>query len=441
VEAARCAADSGDLEGAIKRAQSSLDAAVSAGLTGWAADNAVEALQVIGRQERVRDISAARSAFERAYQIATDAGSVTQRVRALVELGTIEMLDQGSGRQLAAAGELAHASGSMSAAAAIDLKLGMLWTLGTDLERARPLISRCEQNARRIGAGRVEALAIAALALASAIDGDPAGAETLARRAENVMPGNPEILFTTHGLVRVAASLSRDDVAGALSESDVAMAYADGVPEKAPRLAWALRPLLHAVARADGPAALDRARAESLAVKWNRGFFAYAEAVIAGRNGDARQATALAARAEEMLTPFAPRWNHLAHWLIAPSAFGNSWGEPVRWLREASVSFTDSAQHRLAASCQAKLRRAGQPVAPVNGSHASVPEPLRSKGITAREMDILRLVADGLSNSQIAQRLSLSRKTVESHVASLIAKTDRTGRCELVAHAARTFAT
>ena len=440
-EAARCAADSGDLDGAIKRAQSSLDAAVSAGLTGWAADTAVEALQVIGRQERVRDIAAARSAFERAYQIATDAGSAMQRVRALVELGTIEMFDEGSGRQLAAAGELAHASGAMSAAAVIDLKLGLLRTLSTDLDQARTLTVRCEQNARRLGTVRVEALAITAQAFASAIDGDPEEAETLARRAESVMPGNAEILFTIHGLVRVAASLSRDDVAGALRESDIAMAYADDVPENAPRLAWALRPLLHAVTGPDGPAALDRARAESLAVKWNRGFFAYADGVIAGRDGDARQATELAARAQEMLAPFAPRWNHLAHWLIAPSAFADGWGDPVRWLRDASVGFSESSQHRLAASCQATLRRAGQPVAPVNGSQASVPEPLRSKGITAREMDILRLVADGLSNSQIAQRLSLSCKTVESHVASLIAKTDRTGRCELVAHAARTFAT
>ncbi len=440
-EAARCAADSGDLEGAIKRAQSSLDAAVSAGLTGWAADNAVEALQVIGRQERVRDIAAARSAFERAYQIATDAGSVTQRVGALIELGTIEMLDEGSGRQLAAAGELAHASGALSAAAVIDLKLGLLQTLGTDLDQARKLTSRCEQKARRIGAARVEALAITAQALASAIDGDPEAAETLARRAESVMPGNAEILFTTHGLVRVAASLSRDDVASALSESDIAMAYADDVPENAPRLAWALWPLLHAITGPDGPAALDRARAESLAMKWNRGFFAYADAVIAGRNGDLRQATALASRAEEMLTPFAPRWNHLARWLVAPSAFEHSWGEPVRWLHDASASFTESAQHQLAASCQATLRRAGHAAAPVNGRRASVPEPLRSKGITAREMDILRLVADGLSNSQIAQRLCLSRKTVESHVASLIAKTDRSGRCQLVADAARTFAT
>ncbi len=36
-------------------------------------------------------------------------------------------------------------------------------------------------------------------------------------------------------------------------------------------------------------------------------------------------------------------------------------------------------------------------------------------GLTAREAEVLRLVAQGLSNLDIADRLSLSRRTIEQH--------------------------
>ena len=63
---------------------------------------------------------------------------------------------------------------------------------------------------------------------------------------------------------------------------------------------------------------------------------------------------------------------------------------------------------------------------------------MRRIGVTSREMDVYLLVAQGFSNSEIAERLFISPKTVETHVASLISKTGKGGRRELVAHAART---
>jgi DNA-binding CsgD family transcriptional regulator len=62
---------------------------------------------------------------------------------------------------------------------------------------------------------------------------------------------------------------------------------------------------------------------------------------------------------------------------------------------------------------------------------------MRRLGITSREMDVFLLLARGHSNSEIAAKLYISPKTVETHIASLATKTGKTGRRELVAHAAR----
>jgi DNA-binding CsgD family transcriptional regulator len=51
-------------------------------------------------------------------------------------------------------------------------------------------------------------------------------------------------------------------------------------------------------------------------------------------------------------------------------------------------------------------------------------------------MDVFLLVGRGCSNAEIASTLFISPKTVETHVASLVAKTGRAGRRELVALAA-----
>jgi DNA-binding CsgD family transcriptional regulator/tetratricopeptide (TPR) repeat protein len=58
-------------------------------------------------------------------------------------------------------------------------------------------------------------------------------------------------------------------------------------------------------------------------------------------------------------------------------------------------------------------------------------------GLTAREMQVLLLVAEGCANSQIAERLSRSSRTVDHHLASILAKLDATSRTEAVATARR----
>ncbi len=56
-------------------------------------------------------------------------------------------------------------------------------------------------------------------------------------------------------------------------------------------------------------------------------------------------------------------------------------------------------------------------------------------GLTEREADVLRLVALGHTNAEIANQLYLSVRTVESHRAHIQQKLGRTTRAELVAYA------
>lgn len=57
--------------------------------------------------------------------------------------------------------------------------------------------------------------------------------------------------------------------------------------------------------------------------------------------------------------------------------------------------------------------------------------------LTAREREVLQLMAQGLPNKQIAARLSVSLHTVKFHVASILAKLGVAGRTEAVTSGAR----
>jgi DNA-binding NarL/FixJ family response regulator len=50
------------------------------------------------------------------------------------------------------------------------------------------------------------------------------------------------------------------------------------------------------------------------------------------------------------------------------------------------------------------------------------PAEARSTGLSRREVEVLRLAADGLTNREIATRLFLSKRTVDMHVRNLLAK-------------------
>src|SRR5579859_4080687 len=334
--AARCAIDAGNLKEADRLARRALASAEAAD-AGWAAEVAIESLEVIGRRERHRHIAAARAAFERAYQIATDHELPIRRIGALHELGTVDTLTDGCTARLSEARKLAQEAGAISTATTIELQLADTWSLQTDLDRAIEAARDCERAARQIAARRTEAIAINVQAFIAAMRGDLPEMERTAERAELIMPDDPELLFSTRGLTRVTAALFQDDLARAFSESKAGVSYGASPAPLSPGRAWGLHALLEVVLGTEGRAAIEQAIAAGAAIGWNLGYLRYAQAVLEGRDGRPGVATALADDGSVLLGPYAPWWNHLARRLAAPAAIDDGWGLPAAWLREAAT--------------------------------------------------------------------------------------------------------
>jgi non-specific serine/threonine protein kinase len=58
--------------------------------------------------------------------------------------------------------------------------------------------------------------------------------------------------------------------------------------------------------------------------------------------------------------------------------------------------------------------------------------------LSAREFEVARLVAEGLTNREVAARLVLAPKTVSAHVEHILAKLGARGRTEIATWVART---
>ena len=77
--------------------------------------------------------------------------------------------------------------------------------------------------------------------------------------------------------------------------------------------------------------------------------------------------------------------------------------------------------------------RAGREPLSVDAVAETPPSPpdLDRLGVISREVDVLRLVAAGCTNAEIAQRLYLSPRTVKGYVEQLLAKTAAANRTQL----------
>ena len=75
---------------------------------------------------------------------------------------------------------------------------------------------------------------------------------------------------------------------------------------------------------------------------------------------------------------------------------------------------------------------AAESLAAVYGDHPLEVEPELSEEITSRETDVLRMLAEGLVNKDIAARLGISEHTVKFHISSILDKLGASTRTEAV---------
>ncbi len=69
------------------------------------------------------------------------------------------------------------------------------------------------------------------------------------------------------------------------------------------------------------------------------------------------------------------------------------------------------------------------------GPASPVAEPLDEEPLSEREFEVLRLVADGLSNRDIAQELVLATGTVKKHINNIFTKLNVSSRIQAVSQA------
>nr|WP_296073076.1 LuxR family transcriptional regulator [uncultured Actinoplanes sp.] len=252
---------------------------------------------------------------------------------------------------------------------------------------------------------------------------------------------------------RARLRLARGDWTGALEDADEALG---GPPMPGPGLNPAL------VARGTlrvrrGEPQTDLAVAADLAYPTDEPQFVCPVAAALAEaywwSGDVERATAEAKRGLEVAIRAGQPWfiGELAFWLRRFGALGTTpsrvatpfrlllegdWqGAAAEWerrdfpyARAEALAFADPPEalrlfDRLGAVVPARrlreeLRERGLPV-PRGPRAATAADPI---GLTARQREVLKLIAEGLSNTDIAARLTLSAKTVDHHVSAVLSK-------------------
>ena len=112
--------------------------------------------------------------------------------------------------------------------------------------------------------------------------------------------------------------------------------------------------------------------------------------------------------------------------ILAAADFYHARTEP-RPHRDACDA-AEAASHLRAEARAGRLDAAAAAAVLSAAGHPATRRPARPAGMTAREVEVLQLLARGLSNKEIAERLVISRKTVGHHVEHIYAKTGTANR-------------
>ncbi len=373
--------------------------------------------------------------------------------------------------------ELARRLGDDETVAHALTNVGTVLVGGAENERGRALLEEAHALAAARGAEDHAARALVNLATATLIRRreDPRGAGDVERALrfarERELDGYEQYMLGVRANLRLL--LGRWDAAEADARASLALGEHQGVS-----LCPALIVLGRLQARRGDPEAGETLEeAWRVAVKTQElqrlGPVAAARAEHAWLDGDVTAVAALVGEAYELAVSRADPWPRaeLAHWMrragehvpvhaddpepYARAAAGDHLGAATAWARigfpyERADALSDAAGEparlealavfdrlgavRSAAHLRRRLRAAGVRRIPRGPRGASRAAPA---GLTPRETEVLELIVEGATNTEIARALVIAPKTVDHHVSSVLSKLNVSSRREAGAAVAR----
>lgn len=315
---------------------------------------------------------------------------------------------------------------SLARAAGLEVA-GRLAVLQGEIDVGRPLLEQALAAATAAGDATLRAHALHALALASAFWGEPAAALPLLEEALALHRDGTDPFGVPLALVQLAT------VHATLDDPERAMAYAEEC------------------------IALSEAASE----RWCAALARWVEALVQWRLGRGARARTYARDVLRLKEPFGDRMGmamsvEVVAWAeseagrsveaarllgavqaaldsIGASLFGHLHEDHDRCLARTRAALGAAAFRR--AFDEGTALRFDDAVALATGRRTPAPTGADAHGdevrLTRRESEIAELVAEGLTNREIAERLVMARRTAEGHVTHILGKLSLTSRAQL----------
>ncbi len=374
------------------------------------------------------DIAAASQAYTEAQAIGQAAGNSLLSLMAMVQLADLKV-QQG---QLRAAGDLYQQAIRLASGPGKQLpftgvayaSLGRLLYEWNDLDGAARCLTTCVDLGRQWISADMRLTGSVSLAQVRQAQGDAASAQELSREAEQTMRHGQMVSPPTVGVARAYQArlwLRQGAIEAAVRWADEHRARSGdtaGYPGYLRHIegaSWA-RVLMaqgQMESAADLLESLRRAAESAGQMGYVIELMALQALVFQSVGDSARAATTLAQALQ----------------LAEPEGYGRTFvdeGEPMR----ALIERLEIRDWRLKTYVQRLLASFELSPTPISNLQSPI-----SDLLSEREREVLRLIADGLSNQEIAARLVVAVSTIKTHINNVYAKLDVRNRTQAVARA------
>jgi DNA-binding CsgD family transcriptional regulator/tetratricopeptide (TPR) repeat protein len=347
---------------------------------------------------------------------------------------------------------LAAASGDAEQLSASHFALGGVFALGGRIANASSSFAEAAEIARGRWATTERAISLAFKAEADVMRGDFAGARALFEDAlVDAQRSDHPMLITMMGRVGIFLGIRLDDrqmMHDVVDALDLESLFRKQTPDRLFPLSGAFAQFLAAHERHDEARAVLERAVRRLSVKRLRSTdWSPCTMLTIAMIGNENDVPAARRPIEEWFAPYAPSFVHLFDALVADrrgdavaaqqfaeQSIGGFRNYEFRFEEAVALSLSGRKTEALALfehiGAHSFARATRERLTPTNRRGRAI------TALTAREHDVAALVAENMTNREIADRLSVTEKTVETHLASIFAKTGVRSRAEVAARIA-----